>query len=1022
MWRWVHRRTLESRLITERQQTESAKHFAPSLHEYRPASTTYTSCRLCTPAVPPLSPVTSAAALPVPPLMWRRSARPSLRPRPRPCRRQCHAAAVAVCPSLLSSTTSGRCTTPTRYLLDHSWLRPAPHSLISHFHPDNHPHSIPCPVPSPPLPSSTSVTPMPAPDRLASLQYIYIQPAVPAELHTVIHSFLLAQRWAVASTPCGHCLYVVSAGSSEEALLAVHQSIGRLQDVVLVSSALFASPTSPSTPLPSPPPVSALVAYLSLLSSARLCSTSLPSALRALCFHLASTLGGYTSTVFDLSITHLLTLSSVSDKYSAAQRSLTRPSCLTPTWLLQCFLTGRLQDVHPHLFPLLAGLRISVTGLELEERDRVRALIKTEGGQYDPNLMKDCTHLIAQASGSKKYEAAVNWGLHVVTGQWLVRSVEERRLMPEADFPVPIDGASADSVPPPRPPPPPVDVDEEVHPEVVVELSRRETARQLLRAEEEKREAEEKRRKEEDEEEKSSEPSTNGWRQKAKKPIKTGEDRRPSPAPQPKRHSPPVSVQSNPPAQSIPAPPPSHSPPPIPLARPPSPPSSTSPSSSPPSTAESIAPLYDPANDSFLESVQALLVFPPSSPLYPRLVALLRVGGATRLSSYRPSLTHLIAPSLAALEAALKADRFAVGFTSLDAVSVPVVSADWLEKCVEKRDCLSVDGFRLEDADPLPRPAAPQRLSSVARQRTMTDFSAFNASITKPKSSSSAAPPPLTARERRRRARSAAVGVFAGRLFAFHGLTFDDEQRLLAALRTNGGDLKGDDDDAADVDFLITPTWAPGLTAPYPKAALVTPKYVNDCLGHQALLSPTLTFTHQPLPAPVPSIPGFAPLVVTVTGFNEDKEERWLLAQCLGALGAERTEGLNARNSHCICKEGMTEGRKWDYAFGGRWKGKMVRLGWVVECARQGRLLDEAPWLWTKEDGNSEREMDVAGTEEQTEEPEQSADELETSPYRCCRWWSGDGAEGAGDGAVHAASSDGHRRCRAYAGGAGRQH
>ena len=870
---------------------------------------------------------------------------------------------------------------------------------------------------------------MSASERLSSVQYAYIDSAVPSSLHSLIHAFVLQQRWSATTALCGNCLYVVSHHSDEQQLLAVCGSVARLRNVVLLSSALFLSPGAAdggdgglTLPLQSPPPPSALSAALSLFAGYRLSSTALPTAQRALCFLLAAQLSASTSTVFDASITHLLAASSASTKYGAAHRSPST-AVLSPSWVLECFRQCRLLPISGFLHPLLAGARISVTGVEAAEREAMRATIRAHGGQYDPNLTKECTHLIALNTTSDKYKHARLWELHVVTADWLTRSVDQHRLLPEADFPVPpheadaplqprageitaaahalanggtapLHGEEDDEAGGHEDEDEDEEKDEEEQAEHVVEQHRREAAREQQRQEEERRETEERRRREEEDDEAeaggSADAGGGGWRKKSKKPVKEPRPKERqqraqqlSPPPPPPPPLPPAARPVSPaPMQRMPRPPPS---PPLspgsPRVSPPS--SSSSASSSPPSASTSlISPAYDAADDSFLDAVQALLAFPTSSPLYRRLLFLLRSGGATRLPSYRPSVTHIVAASLAHVEQSLKADRFAVGFTSVEAIAAPIVSAEWLERCVEMRKVVGVSDFLLEDERSSSRPpgagsavaSGSQRLSSAIRQRTVSDFSAFNASIA---AKAGVHAPPLSAKERRRRLRAQSVGAFGGRVFVFHGLSFEEEQDALLRVRKGGGDLQSDGEGDDDVDFVIAATWQLDLPVRYPNAVLVTPRYVEHCLAvqqqqpQQQRLSPSSCLLYAPIPSPLPVIADFSAFTFALTGFTDDREERFLLVRALQEMGAAQvTAGLNKSNTHCVCKEGMAEGRKWEYAFGGRWKGRMVKLQWVVECARLGRAVDTAPWLWRKEEGNAERlqqERAAAVTEAQSD-------------------------------------------------------
>ena len=53
------------------------------------------------------------------------------------------------------------------------------------------------------------------------------------------------------------------------------------------------------------------------------------------------------------------------------------------------------------------------------------------GGQYQGNLTKDCTHLIAKVPSGAKYTHAGNWGIKIVAVEWLEQSLERGMTLDE---------------------------------------------------------------------------------------------------------------------------------------------------------------------------------------------------------------------------------------------------------------------------------------------------------------------------------------------------------------------------------------------------------------------------------------------------------------------------------------------------------------------------------------------------------------------------------------------------------------
>ena len=57
--------------------------------------------------------------------------------------------------------------------------------------------------------------------------------------------------------------------------------------------------------------------------------------------------------------------------------------------------------------------------------------IVANGGEYQGNLTKDCTHLIAKLPSGAKYTHAGNWGIKIVAVEWLEQSLERGMTLDE---------------------------------------------------------------------------------------------------------------------------------------------------------------------------------------------------------------------------------------------------------------------------------------------------------------------------------------------------------------------------------------------------------------------------------------------------------------------------------------------------------------------------------------------------------------------------------------------------------------
>ncbi|KAL3896635.1 MAG: hypothetical protein SGCHY_003942 [Lobulomycetales sp.] len=113
----------------------------------------------------------------------------------------------------------------------------------------------------------------------------------------------------------------------------------------------------------------------------------------------------------------------------------------TKEWLVRSPKTS------PKLFPLpaLAGLLVSLTGFQANERDILSRLLERHGATYSPDLTKQCTHLIVAnttSDQSKKVEYALKWKLLVVSSKWIYAIDSKNAWIDESHY------GLFDSVPP----------------------------------------------------------------------------------------------------------------------------------------------------------------------------------------------------------------------------------------------------------------------------------------------------------------------------------------------------------------------------------------------------------------------------------------------------------------------------------------------------------------------------------------------------------------------------------------------
>ena len=125
-------------------------------------------------------------------------------------------------------------------------------------------------------------------------------------------------------------------------------------------------------------------------------------------------------------VTHLIVGSITTPKYRYVAKDRPDIKVLKPSWIeavRQSWMEGGDVDVsaleHEHRTPAFSGLQICVTGFDdIEQRNNIAFVAEEQGATYHGDLTKVVTHLIARKAEGKKYEAAKQWELHVVSLKW----------------------------------------------------------------------------------------------------------------------------------------------------------------------------------------------------------------------------------------------------------------------------------------------------------------------------------------------------------------------------------------------------------------------------------------------------------------------------------------------------------------------------------------------------------------------------------------------------------------------------
>lgn len=175
----------------------------------------------------------------------------------------------------------------------------------------------------------------------------------------------------------------------------------------------------------------------SILAGCLICPTGASSAEEHLAKRLTRQLGGQFSLNFDpKQVTHLIVIKVGSRKHEMAIRH--KIWTVTLQWLVRCESeSSRLDELDFSVGPF-AGLNISVTQLNLEERLAVKSKVEAGGGIFSSDLRQDaCTHLIARSPNGDKYSAARSWGgIWLVNTKWIDDCVASKGWCSEKKYPV----------------------------------------------------------------------------------------------------------------------------------------------------------------------------------------------------------------------------------------------------------------------------------------------------------------------------------------------------------------------------------------------------------------------------------------------------------------------------------------------------------------------------------------------------------------------------------------------------------
>ena len=149
-------------------------------------------------------------------------------------------------------------------------------------------------------------------------------------------------------------------------------------------------------------------------------------------------MGGQYSRNFTNEVTHLIAESSGSEKYKVALQLGTM--VVHPKWIEDCWsrcfyeVFSGIDLAEQYRLASLIGCIICVTGIDEASREKIENLTKEHGGVYSKDLIKQCTHLLAEIPRGKKYEYAIKWDIKVVRPRWFFDCLRYRGVIDESGY------------------------------------------------------------------------------------------------------------------------------------------------------------------------------------------------------------------------------------------------------------------------------------------------------------------------------------------------------------------------------------------------------------------------------------------------------------------------------------------------------------------------------------------------------------------------------------------------------------
>ncbi|KAI9685465.1 MAG: hypothetical protein M1820_010801 [Bogoriella megaspora] len=165
------------------------------------------------------------------------------------------------------------------------------------------------------------------------------------------------------------------------------------------------------------------------LAGAVLCFTSISPEKRGELANIAESMGAAHRLDLTSDVTHLIVGQIDTLKYKHVAKSRPDVKVFAPNWIeamRELWTSGEEIDIglveNKFRLPTFYGLR---------QREEVHQAVEENGGQYEGNLTREVTHLIAAEPSGAKYNRARQWNLKIVSYKWLEDCLERGMVLDE---------------------------------------------------------------------------------------------------------------------------------------------------------------------------------------------------------------------------------------------------------------------------------------------------------------------------------------------------------------------------------------------------------------------------------------------------------------------------------------------------------------------------------------------------------------------------------------------------------------